>query len=87
MNARDSVVVSFVDENGNPSVRRAESEFPTQLVKARRAHFEDWIAVLAASHLFAAADAYVASLLWDLPAEVSLRTSPRTTELALRVYW
>jgi hypothetical protein len=87
LNALDSVAVSFVDANGSPSVRYEKTAFPTQLVRVRRAHFEDWLAVLAATHLFAAADAYVASLLWDLPTEVSLRASPRSTELALRVYW
>jgi hypothetical protein len=87
VNALDSVAVSFVDANGAPSVRYEKTEFPAQLLKVRRAHLEDWLAVLAASHLFAAADAYVASLLWDLPAEVSLRASPRRTEFAFRVYW
>jgi hypothetical protein len=40
-----------------------------------------------ANHLFSALDAYVAALLWDLPAEVSVRGSTRATEVALRVYW
>jgi hypothetical protein len=86
-NAVDSVPVSFVDANGAPRVRFERTAFPTELIRSRRAHLEDWIAVLIANHLFSAADAYVAALLWDLPTEVSLRASPRSTELALRVYW
>lgn len=85
--AVDSVPVSFVDATGVPRVRYERTAFPRDLIRSRRAHLEDWIAVLMANHLFAAADAYVASLLWDLPTEVSLRASPRSTELALRVYW
>jgi hypothetical protein len=40
-------------------------------IKARRTHYEDWIAVLIFNHFFAAADAYVAAHLWDFPARVS----------------
>ena len=52
-------------------------------VKARRLHFEDWIAMLAFNHLFSAADAFVSSQLWDLPAQVELRALPRGTGLGL----
>lgn len=86
-NAVDSVPVSFVDANGAPKIRFERTAFPTSLIRSRRAHLEDWIAVLVANHLFSAADAYVASLLWDLPAEVALRSSPRWAQVALRVYW
>jgi hypothetical protein len=85
--AVDSIPVSFVDETGASKVRYAQTGFPTGLVSSRRSHLEDWIAVLVANHLFSAADAYVASLLWDLPSEVSLRASPNSAELALRLYW
>jgi hypothetical protein len=86
-NVADSIPVSFVDANGAPNIRYERTPFPTSLVKSRRAHLEDWIAVLIANHLFAAADAYVAALLWDLPSEVALRATPRSAELAFRVYW
>ncbi|MCC6928676.1 MAG: hypothetical protein IT359_06750 [Gemmatimonadaceae bacterium] len=46
-------------------------------VKARRLHFEDWIAMLLFNHLFSAADAFVSSQLWDLPAQVEMRALPR----------
>lgn len=83
----DSIVVSYVDASGGSQVRYERTAFPSSLLKSRRAHLEDWIAVLLANHLFAAADAYVAALLWDLPTEVALKASPRTAELALRVRW
>ena len=47
-------------------------------VKARRVHYEDWIAALFFNHLFAGADAYVAANLWDFRANVAVTpTSPR----------
>jgi hypothetical protein len=54
-------------------------------VKARRLHFEDWIAMLAFNHLFAAADAFVSSQLWDLPAQVEMRSLPRGTGIGLSI--
>jgi hypothetical protein len=83
----DSIVVSYVDANGNPSVRKEPSRFTRQLLQKRREQVEDWIAVLVGNHLFAAADAYVAALLWDLPAEVSLHGTPSRASFAMRLYW
>lgn len=54
-------------------------------VKARRLHFEDWIAMLAFNHLFSAADAFVSSQLWDLPAQVEVRALPRGTGIGLSI--
>lgn len=64
-----------------------ENAFGTGRVSARRAQVEDWIAVLVANHLFAGADAFVASLLWDLPARVGLRFLSRGVGLGLTVPW
>ena len=83
----DSVVVSYVDANGNPSVRKEPTRFTRQLLQKRREQVEDWIAVLVGNHLFAAADAYVAALLWDLPAEVSVQGTTRHASFAMRLYW
>jgi hypothetical protein len=83
----DSIPVSFVDASGAPAIRYERTPFPASLLRSRRAHVEDWIAVLIANHLFSAADAYVASLLWDLPVEVALRPSSPRTALGLRWYW
>ncbi len=54
-------------------------------VKARKLHFEDWIAMLAFNHLFSGADAFVSSQLWDLPAQVEMRALPRGTGIGLSI--
>lgn len=54
-------------------------------VKARRLHFEDWIAMLAFNHLFSAADAFVSSQLWDLPVQVEMRSLPRGSGIGLSI--
>jgi hypothetical protein len=86
--AADSVIVRYVDGDGNPAVRFERTNFPTSLIRSRQAHLEDWIAVLAFNHFFSAADGYVAALLWDLPAEVAVqRGASGTTQLGLRLRW
>jgi len=86
-NVVDSIPVSFVDANGAAKITYERTPFPKSLLKSRRSHLEDWIAVLIANHLFSAADGYVASLLWDLPTEMALGATPHSAEFALRVYW
>jgi hypothetical protein len=54
-------------------------------VKARRLHFEDWIAMLAFNHLFSAADAFVSSQLWDLPVQVEMRTLRRGSGIGITI--
>ena len=85
----DSIPVSFVDAAGRPlPVPRYErTPYSASLVRSRQSHLEDWIAVLIANHLFSAADGYVASLLWDLPAEVSVTSTPAATSFGLRLRW
>jgi len=83
----DSIPVSFVNGDGLPAVRYERTPFTSSLLRSRQSHLEDWIAVLAANHLFSGADGYVAALLWDLPAEVALRATPRSVGLAFRVSW
>ena len=87
--AADSVIVSYVNPDGTAGARYERTTFPTTLVRSRREQAEDWIAVLIANHLFAAADAYVAALLWDLPAEMGVQASPRRggAQLELRLRW
>ena len=83
----DSITISFVDDAGLPQLRRVPTPFTASLVRSRRTHLQDWIAVLLANHLFSAADGYVASLLWDLPAEVSVSATDRSTNFGFRVRW
>ena len=77
-----------LDENGQlVPLDTIPNRFDAERVEARRTQVEDWIAVLIFNHLFAGADAFVASLLWDLPARVGLRHLPRGYGLGLTVRW
>jgi hypothetical protein len=76
--------VPRVDAEGRPvSADTVVSRYATpaddQLrsrLKARRLHYEDWVAMLAFTHLFAGADAFVSAHLWDLPRQVEVRRLP-----------
>ena len=70
-----------------PTVTRLPNVFNSTLVRARRLHLEDWIAVIAFNHLFAGAEAFVSANLWDLPTEVSARSTDRGPALAVTVAW
>jgi hypothetical protein len=56
-------------------------------VRARKQHVEDWVALLIFTHLFAAADAFVAAQLWDVPARVSVQRDGDGTRLTATVRW
>jgi hypothetical protein len=73
----DTLIISYVDGQGAPVVQTAPPRFTSQDVRTRRAHVEDWAALLVANHLFAGADAFVAANLWDLPQRIGLRVLPR----------
>ena len=81
----DSLVVIGTDAAGKPVTQA--SPWTQTLIDVRRSHVEDWAAFLVANHLFAAADAYVAAHLWDLPAQVSLRSTEQGTVVAARLRW
>lgn len=49
--------------------------YDADLVRTRRLHVEDWLAVIAFNHLFAGADAFVSAQLWDIPLQVSAAPS------------
>jgi hypothetical protein len=95
--ARDSVVLRFeIDQStglpvvdpttGQPKVAEfARNRYDAERLRARRTHFEDWIAFLVFNHLFSGADAFVSAQLWDLPAQVGLQAAPRGAGLAFRV--
>jgi hypothetical protein len=48
-----------------------EGRYTSDLIRTRRLHVEDWLAVVAFNHLFAGADAFVAAQLWDVPVQLS----------------
>lgn len=56
-------------------------------VRARKQHVEDWVALLIFNHLFAAADAFVAAQLWDVPVRVSVQRDGDQTRLTATVRW
>jgi hypothetical protein len=85
----DSVPLYFVDPTtglATDTIYR-QGRYPSALVRARRAHLEDWIAALVANHVIAAADAFVAAHLWDVPIQVGFRPAGRSAELAARYRW
>jgi hypothetical protein len=85
--ANDSIVVSWVDASGAELTvpRKIAPRFDDNYVRSRRSHLEDWIAVLIANHLFAGADAYVGAHLWDVPARLSMQTTPNGLVVAARI--
>ncbi len=65
------------DAHGNPVVATwTQTTYTADLVRARKLHVEDWVAVILFNHLFSGADAYVAANLWDLPQHLGMRASP-----------
>ncbi len=56
-------------------VARAAGRYDADLVRTRRLHAEDWLAVLAFNHLFSGADAFVAAQLWDIPVRLTATPS------------
>jgi hypothetical protein len=88
--ANDTIVVSWVDPSGQtlPKPSTRPWVFNDSLVRSRRAHMEDWIALLVGNHLFAGADAFVAAHLWDVPARLGFRMLPgRRAMLRATIEW
>jgi hypothetical protein len=89
---RDSVVTSYkTDGNGFVVIDQktgqpipatyAASRFTPDRIKARRTHYEDWIAAIVFNHLFSGADAYVAANLWDFRANLGVAAGPRSAAI------
>lgn len=86
----DSLPVEIpLDSLGRPLPARQQTEgpFSNDLVRSRRLHLEDWLAVIAFNHLIAGAEAYVAANLWDLPTQVSARGTGRGPALVVSLAW
>ncbi|MCA0376123.1 MAG: hypothetical protein LCH84_10700 [Gemmatimonadetes bacterium] len=45
--------------------------YTSDLVRTRRLHVEDWLAVIAFNHLFAGADAFVSAQLFSIPVDLA----------------
>jgi hypothetical protein len=54
------------------------SRYTPDRIKARRTHYEDWIAALIFNHLFSGADAYVAANLWDFKTNIGAVSSAQS---------
>jgi len=78
----DSLITSY-GTNGLPI--KVRGRFGNTEVKTRRAHVEDWIALLVANHLFAGADAFVAANLWDVKPKLAFRATPNGATLTASI--
>lgn len=84
----DSIPLFFVDpSNGEADTVYRAARYPSDLVRARRAHLEDWIAALVANHIIAGVDAFVAAHLWDVPIQVGLRHARASAVVSARYRW
>lgn len=87
---RDSVVVTYrIDPSTGLAVIDPKtglpvpetwvaSRFTSDRIKARRTHYEDWIAAIVFNHLISGADAYVAANLWDFRTNIGVVATPRS---------
>ncbi len=88
--AHDSVVATYkIDPTTGLAIKDPKTGLPVpdtwiasrytpNRIKARRTHYEDWIAALIFNHLFSGADAYVAANLWDFNANIGAVSSARS---------
>ena len=73
---------------GAPQVAEwSTTRYESAIIRARKTHVEDWVAVLVFNHLFAGIDAFVGAQLWDLPANVEFSATPRSTRVTARFRW
>jgi hypothetical protein len=89
--ATDTLVVQsygpFNDQGVPTETTYVRQRYAGDRVKARRTHYEDWLALLIFNHLLSGADAFVAAQLWDLPGQVSVRAVPRGATVSASVAW
>lgn len=93
----DSVFTPVLDDLGKPVIDSVtgkpkntaalRNQNLADRVKARRTHFEDWIAALVFNHLFAGADAFVAANLQDFNTNVNVASTDRGVQILARVFW
>jgi hypothetical protein len=88
--AHDSVVATYkIDPTTGLAIKDPKTGLPVpdtwiasrytpDRIKARRTHYEDWIAALIFNHLFSGADAYVAANLWDFKTNIGAVSSARS---------
>ncbi len=83
--SRDSIIVGYSVGTGGVAIPTyGPGRFTRDRVKARRTHYEDWIAAIVFNHLISAADGYVAANLWDFGANVSVSDGRKTAIISAR---
>lgn len=84
----DSLPVSFtVSGSALVPTAFAPNGFTADLIRTRRLHREDWLALLAFNHLISAADAFVSAQLWDVPVRLSLSPGPDGAMIVASIRW
>jgi hypothetical protein len=84
----DSLPVSWtVSGSSLVPTAYAPNGFTADLVRTRRLHREDWLALLAFNHLISAADAFVSAQLWDVPVRLSVMPSADGAMIVATVRW
>lgn len=80
---------------GNPVLDTSRRPFPikcapkstSQLVRARRTHYEDWVALIIFNHIISGAEAFVSAHLWDLPAQVGITPHGGGATVSASIAW
>jgi hypothetical protein len=84
----DSLPVSWnVSGSSLVPTAYAPNGFTADLVRTRRLHREDWLALLAFNHLISAADAFVSAQLWDVPVRLSVMPGPDGAMIVASLRW
>jgi len=83
----DTIVVSYVNSSGDSVPTLNPRRFDSPYVHTRQSQVEDWAAFLIANHLFSGADAFVAANLWELPAQLQMRVTPRGASVGAKLTW
>ncbi len=84
----DSLPITF-NANGTTAtpVGRSPNAYTADLIRTRRLHVEDWLAVLAFNHLLSGADAFVSAQLWDVPVKLAALPRPDGAVLVATIRW
>lgn len=73
---KDSTKTVILDPvSGVPDTVLNTSRFTNARLRARRVHYEDWIAAMIFNHLISSADAFVSANLWDFNANLTPNVS------------
>lgn len=82
----DTLPADFiVGQSGVTKSGSLVGRYTSDLVRTRRLHLEDWIAVVAFNHLFAGAEAFVSAQLWNIPVQLTASPTPSGPTVAATV--